>query len=135
MISDVSSFTGPSKPDFGSSESLVNGSYELQVNCSAAGNAASPIMRFGQRSATRISSLFWPLFNAPVTFARNGGFHRMPRSWPLSLTRAITCTSPRSSQISDFRPRFPDAGFQSNVFVYVAVPEKYFTRSEEHTSE
>src|ERR1035441_8320291 len=90
VISVVRIVTGPSKPDFGNGESLVNGSYELQVNRSAAGNTASPIMRFGQRSATRISSALRPDCNAPVMFIRNGGFHKTPKSRPFSLDRKIT---------------------------------------------
>lgn len=48
---------GPSKPDFGRGASFLNGSNELQVNRFAAGNAASSIMRFGQKFTTRTSSV------------------------------------------------------------------------------
>src|SRR4030042_6237879 len=72
-----------------------------------------------------ISSLFSPGFNASVTSSLNGLFHTIPRGLPLTVTSARFLTTPRSSQSClPFSNQFSGALI---VFIYVPVPEKYFT--------
>jgi hypothetical protein len=60
-----------------------------------------------------------------VTSTRNGAFQMMPSGLPFMVTSAIFFTSPRSTirRVPDWNQFFG----ASIEFVYVAVPEKYFT--------
>src|SRR5438552_11196585 len=85
---------------------------------------ASPIKRLTQRLVTLIASLFSPALNARVTSTRKGSFQTTPKDFPFTITSARFFTSPRSSHNS-----FPGTNQLLSaiiVFVYVAVPEKYF---------
>src|SRR5262245_48938693 len=96
---------------------------------------ASPIKRFTQRSVTLISILLSPAFKAPVISTRKGCFQTMPSDFPFTMTSARFATSPKSNHIRS-SSTFTDRKFDLNsgdhdasaliVFVYVAVPEKYF---------
>jgi hypothetical protein len=90
--------TGPNSPDGMSWVSLVSLRMLVRVRRCSGGKASSPMIRFGQKLTTSISSWLVPDLTAPLMSARNGGDQTMPQDRPLTLTSASSRTSPRSSQ-------------------------------------
>ena len=78
--------------------SLVSLRMLVRVRRWSGGKAASPMMRFGQKFTTSISSWFAPGFTASLMSTRNGGDQVTPQDWPLTFTSASSRTLPRSSQ-------------------------------------
>lgn len=78
----------------------------------------SPIMRFGHRFTTSISSWFSPAWTAEVISTRYGRVHTMPTFFLFNRTSATSFTSPRSRNT-----RWLRCALNSNLLEYVAVPE------------
>ena len=71
--------TGPRSPLSMSGVSLVSLRMLVLVKRFSGGNAASPMMRLGQKFTTSTSNLFVPGFTAFEMSTRNGGVHVMPQ--------------------------------------------------------
>ena len=86
---------------------------------------SSPIRRFTHEFTTLIVISLVPGLRPDVTSIRYGACQVCPNSFPLTDTTARFLTSPKS--IHNLAPLLNQEGAAWRVFVYVPIPEKYFT--------